>query len=145
MGNAQRDGRIACASVSASPEDSLRSDALNSVDLHYIVAVPPPRRHGGFVAGALRVLAQIFSALKLLTQAQMLVLVPMMIYSGLSQTYIFGASVRRCRCAHELFAVAASVTSLTHSRTDSADQRSGILAQHFAVFTPLLLNHSIGE
>jgi len=80
--------------VSASPsysEDSLRSDALNSVDLHYIVAVPPPRRHGGCVAGALRVLAQIFSALKLLTQAQMLVLVPIMIYSGLSQTYIFGA------------------------------------------------------
>lgn len=82
-------------SVSASPsytEDSLRTEALNSgLELHYIVAVPAPRRHSGLVGAALRVLSQVFSALKLLTKSQMLILVPIMIYSGLSQTFIFGA------------------------------------------------------
>lgn len=76
-------------SSSMSYESSgIRENTANSPsELHYIVAVPAPYLKRSKCAQFLSV----FDSLRLLMEPRMLVLIPIMVYSGLSQSYIFGS------------------------------------------------------
>ena len=60
--------------------------ASSPSELHYIVAIPAPYLKRSKCSQFLSV----FDSLRLLMEPRMLILIPIMIYSGLSQTYIFG-------------------------------------------------------